>query len=79
LDRCVGVDIERRDKLRGDLRHGGSAVTPIPDVAGGVVQLMNAVGLTIEDHDLTIDQTNVDISPSFRAIRVRVHVPRSDA
>ena len=74
----VGIDMERRGKLIGDLSHCGLAVTPIPDVAGGVVQLMNEVGLTIEDHDLTIDHTNVDINPSFRVIRRLIHLPRSD-
>jgi hypothetical protein len=73
----VGIDMERRSKLIGDLSHCGLAVTQVPDVAGGVVQLMNEVGLTIEDHDLTIYHTNVDISPSLRVIRRLVHLPRS--
>jgi hypothetical protein len=73
----VGIDMERRSKLIGDLSHCGSAVIQVPDVAGGVVQLMNEVGLTIEDHDLTIYHTNVDINPSLRVIRRLVHLPRS--
>jgi hypothetical protein len=79
LDCCLGIDIERRRELTADLSHSGSAVTPILDVAGGGVQLMNEVGPTIEDHHLSIDNTNVDISPSLRVVRRRVHVPRFDA
>jgi hypothetical protein len=75
----VGIDMERRGKLIGDLSHYGFAVTPVPDVAGGVVQLMNEIGLTIEDHNLTISHTTVDINPSFRVFRRVVHLPRSDA
>ena len=75
---CVGIDMERRGKLIGDLNHCGLAVTPVPEVAGGVVQWMNEVGLTIEDHNPTIYHTNVDINPSFRVFRRLVHLPRSD-
>jgi len=79
LDSRVGIDLERRGKLSGDLSHQSLAVTPAPDVAGCWVELMDEVGLTIEDQDLTIDATNIDISPSFRAIRIFVHLPRSDS
>lgn len=74
----VGIDMERRSKLIGDLSHCGLAITQVPDVAGSMVQLMNEVGLTIEDHDLTIYHTNVDIDPSLRVIRRLVHLPRSN-
>jgi hypothetical protein len=79
LDRRIGIDLERRGKLIGDLSHQDLAVTPVPDVAGCWVQLMDEVGLTVEDHDLPLDTPNIDISPSFRAIRICVHVPQSDA
>ena len=78
LDSRVGIDLERRGKLSGDLSHQSLAVTPAPDVAGCWVELMDEVGLTIEDHDLTIYHTDVDINPSFRVIRGLVHLPRSD-
>jgi hypothetical protein len=74
----VGIDMERHGKLIGDLSHCGLVVTPVQDVAGGAVQLMNEVGLTIEDHNLTIYHTNGDINPSFRVLRRLVHLPRSD-
>jgi hypothetical protein len=75
----VGVDIERHGKLIGELSHSGLAVTPVPDVAGCLVQLMNEAGLTIEYHYLTINHTKVYISSSFWVICRLVHPPRSSA
>ena len=75
----VGVDIERHGKLIGELSHSGLAVTPVPDLAGCSVQLMNEAGLTIEYHYLTIYHTNVYISSSFWVICRLVHPTRSSA
>jgi hypothetical protein len=74
FDRSVSINLERHCQLIGDLDNRGLAVTPIPDVAGRWVKLMDEVGLTVEDHDLTIDTPDVEISPSFRAIGILVHL-----
>jgi hypothetical protein len=35
---------------------------------------MDEVGLTVEDHDLTINVTNIDIGPSLRPIGILIHL-----
>jgi hypothetical protein len=60
-------------KLAGDLSPSGLAVTPIPDVAGSVVQLMNAVGSTVEGHQ------GASYGRSRMATKASVRTPRLSA
>jgi hypothetical protein len=50
----AGIDIECRGKLIHDLSHSRLAITPVPDAAGCLVQLMNEASLTIEYHYFAI-------------------------
>jgi hypothetical protein len=68
--RCTGIDIKRHGELSSDFRHSELTVTPVPDVTGGVVELMNKAGPTIEHHTFTINQANADIRPPLRAMGI---------
>ena len=73
------LDIEHHGELMGDFSHTGLAVTSVPELAGGDVQLMDAGRVTVEDQDLPIDPMDIDICPALRVIRGLVHLYRSDA
>jgi hypothetical protein len=72
--RCTGIDIKRHGELISDFRHRELTVTPVPDVPGGVVEVMNQAGPTIEHHTFTVNQANADIRPPLRAMEIDAHL-----
>jgi hypothetical protein len=72
--RCTGSDIKRHGELISDFRHRELTVTPVPDVPGGVVEVMNQAGPTIEHHTFTVNQAKADIRPPLRAMGIDAHL-----
>jgi hypothetical protein len=69
---CRGpcIDIKRHGELSSDFRHRELTVTAVPDVTGGVVELMNQAGPTIEHHTFTFNTANADVGPPLRAMGI---------
>ena len=61
----VGIDVEGSDDLVYDLASRPLTVALMPDEAGGLVELVNHIRLTVQHHGLAVDQTGTDVRSSL--------------
>jgi hypothetical protein len=68
ISRRTCINVEIHGWLIGDFRRRELTVTPVPDVTGGVVQLMNEAGATIQHYRFAFDKANTEVRPALRAV-----------
>jgi hypothetical protein len=66
--RNLGINVIGLDHLISETCQCGLAITPIPDVAGCVVKLVNQALLRIEDEGFTFHLPHAHVRPSLRAM-----------
>src|SRR5438309_10793235 len=62
----LGIDVKGVDNLVCDLPSRPLTVALVPDEAGGLVELVNQIRLTVQHHRLAVDETGTDVRSSLR-------------